>query len=126
MLAPPETIVITVAPIEARPGYFQAWLADRKLCAASHTPFLDASRALLRLGYPATVRVVMRSPGSTTDRLRSTVGAAARLTVKDRDRGRPAFERWNPISSSPGKAPVRFRGKPAVLPCPTIVGRAPT
>ena len=49
---------------------------------------------LLAAGYPATTVIVMRHAGSSVDALRSTIGAAAQLTVSDNRHGTPQLRRW--------------------------------
>jgi hypothetical protein len=79
----------------ARPGgTFEARWQDRILCR-SRQPFLDGARALLALGLPPETVLVMRHAGSDTEALRSTIGAASRLTVQENDKTGPALRRWN-------------------------------
>src|SRR5260370_39737651 len=54
------TVTIIVAPIASSPGRFMAKLASNGdvLVASSRTPFLDAARRLLELGYAADAEVV--------------------------------------------------------------------
>jgi hypothetical protein len=85
-------IIIEVSERERR-GKFEARCEGRLLCT-SRQPFLDSARALLADGMDPAEVIVMRHHGSTTDALRSTVGAAARLTVEERDFGRPRFGPW--------------------------------
>lgn len=115
-------IVITAAPIEARPGFFEARLAARVLRSATRTPFFDAARVLRGIGYPPDTIIVMRSIGSDVDRLRSTIAAAIRLTVAEDAQGRPKYRRWMAPPASAGGPPVRFLGNPGV---PTLAERAP-
>ena len=84
---------ITVAPIPTRPGYYTARCDGRLLCR-SRQPFLDGARELLAAGYPASTAIVMRHVGSDVEGLRSTIGAAARLTVETDEQGRPTFRQW--------------------------------
>ncbi len=54
----------------------------------------------------------MRHDGSPHDALRSTVGAAAKLTVVDDDGGKPIFKKWSPSpydigAASPVPPPMR-------------------
>jgi hypothetical protein len=85
--------LIIVAPIPARPGYYTARCDGRLLCR-SRQPFLDGARELLASGYPANAAIVMKHAGSHVEALRSTVGAAARLTVEIDEQGRPIFRQW--------------------------------
>jgi hypothetical protein len=90
------TIAVTVEPLEA-PGLFEVRLAGRPLCQASRVPFCDAARRLLKLGFQPSATLVMRSPGSTVDRLRASLGVVAELTVAEDNRGAPRFRRWKPV-----------------------------
>jgi hypothetical protein len=86
------TIMIIVAPIASSPGRFMAKLPNGDmLIASSRTPFVDAARRLIELGFPADGRVVMRHAGSTVDSLAATIGDAAALTVTTAGNGRPVF-----------------------------------
>ena len=51
--------------------------------------------------------LILRHAGSQTDSLRAKAGAAAKLTVKEPDRGRIHFARYVPFSPSPVKPPAR-------------------
>jgi hypothetical protein len=85
--------VITVAPVTERPGYYTARCNGRLLCR-SRQPFLDGTRALLAVGYPANTTIIMRHAGSATECLRARLGVAARLTVETNEQGRPVFRPW--------------------------------
>jgi hypothetical protein len=87
------TVTIIVAPIASSPGRFMAKLANDGdvLVTSSRTPFLDAARRLLELGYPADAEVVMRHARSAADSLRATIGNAAALRVTTAGNGRPIF-----------------------------------
>src|SRR5258708_934852 len=75
-----NTTIITITPA-ARPGQFEARCSGRVLCT-SRQPHLDGARALLELGYsPLTIIVTRRGD---VDCLRSTIAAAARLTIKEK------------------------------------------
>jgi hypothetical protein len=86
------TIIIIVAPIASAPGRYTAKLTNGEvLVASSRTPFLDAARRLIELGYPADARVVMRHASSAVDSLGATIGHAAALAVTTAGNGRPIF-----------------------------------
>jgi hypothetical protein len=95
-------IIIIAVPIAARPDYFEARVADWVLCAATRIPFLDGARRLIELGHDPRATIVLRAPASSTDRLRSTIGAAARLTVAEGDADPPRFRRWKGPQSREG------------------------
>jgi hypothetical protein len=74
---------------------------------------------LLAEGVDQAARFVMRHDGSPHDALRSTVGAAAKLTVADSGTGKPVFvpwvdlrETWSPTARS--GPPMRETESPAV------------
>jgi hypothetical protein len=68
------------------------------LCKSSTKPFLDAARRLMDLGFDPSTTLVMRHAGSETECLRTTIGAAAALTVEDTKFG-PEFRQWKPFST---------------------------
>jgi hypothetical protein len=92
MIWPATTIVLTVFPslngvgrkaYSTRGQLFHGRVADRFLGKRSTTPFCDGARVLLAEGIDPDTKLVMRHDGSSADALRSTVGAAAGLTVAD-------------------------------------------
>ncbi len=83
---------------------FDSAVDGRTIVARSPTPFCDAARVLLGEGTdPATV-LTMRHAGQDHAALRSTVGIAAGLTVKDDSVGKPVFRRWSPSPFNGGSA----------------------
>jgi hypothetical protein len=62
-------------------------------------PFFDGARALLALGYPPETAIQSRHQGSEVVAMRSTVGEAAKWTIKERDRGGLRKERWQPYDA---------------------------
>ena len=91
-------ILIRVEPVGR--GRFSARLADggQVIVRSSRQPFLDAARRLIDLGYEPTTVLVMRHAGSDIDCLTAQIGAAAKLRVKEPDRGRLQFVEWEPIT----------------------------
>jgi hypothetical protein len=73
-------ITVIVDPIGL--GRFRASLGDRVLCE-SRTPLLGAARVLLAEGVDPATPLAMRHRTSDTIAMRSTVGAAARLSVDE-------------------------------------------
>jgi hypothetical protein len=104
-------LIITIAPIHTRPGYYTARCDGRLLCR-SRQPFLDGARALLDAGYSTDTTVVMRSAGSTADRLRSTIGAAAKLAVETNAEGKPVFRQWRGPQTRGAAPPIASGGTP--------------
>jgi hypothetical protein len=106
------TIVLVVSPslnVDGRKAYstrgqlFDGKVDGRSVVERSTTPFCDAARVLLAEGVRPEAKIVMRHAGSAADALRSTVGAAAGLTVTDATAdGKPRFAKWQPN---------RFRGE---------------
>jgi hypothetical protein len=108
-------VIITVAAIPARPGTFTAHLDGRPI-VTSRQPFLDAARELLKLGHLADAIIIMRHAGSEIDALRSTIGKAARLTVKEAAAGRgPRFAPWNVFRPCPVASPMAPQRAAATL-----------
>jgi len=81
-------MIITISP--AGRGRFRASLGTCHLCT-SDTPFLSAARALLRDGVDPATPLAMTREGNDTVDIRSTVGAAARLTVLENEQTGPIF-----------------------------------
>jgi hypothetical protein len=80
-------------------------------------PFCDAARVLLAEGADPAAKFVMRHENSSYDALRSTVGAAAGLTVADDNGGKPIFRKWSPYDKEetiPVASPMRATGLAAV------------
>lgn len=96
-------MVITISP--AGRGRFRASLGSRILCT-SDTPFLSAARVLMRDGVDPSTPLEMTREGSDKVDLRSTVGAAARLTVWENDHEGPVFR---PYRSFPADLRPRSR-----------------
>jgi hypothetical protein len=90
---------ILISPTPARAGRFDARLpSGQMLVVGSRQPFLDGARVLLKSGWNPQQVIVMRHVGSSFDSLKSTVGAAAKLTVDETNR--PTFARWKAFPST--------------------------
>ena len=104
--------VIVVAPALNNSGArltsrFDAFLGDQLIVHASKTPFLDAARELLDLGFRAETYLIMRHKGSEIkNSLRGWICAAARLTVAEGDRSGIHFQLRKPFPSSAVEAHV--------------------
>jgi len=98
--------------------FIEARLADRLLCV-SRQPFLDSARVLLGEAHDPSTALVMRHAG--TESLRSTIGYAAKLTVKEPEKAAPYFGKWTPYPS-PVAPPIDFEseGVPEVPDAPEI------
>jgi len=81
--------------------------SDRFLVRSTYQPFFDSARRLLDLGHDPETILVLKHEGSPTEALKSTIGAAGRLTVKEPDRGRIHFAQWKAFPSSPVTPRVR-------------------
>jgi len=108
-------IVIAVSPsldpderqaYSSRGQLFDGAIDDRAIVKRSAQPLSDACRVLIGEGIDPATRVVMRHSGAEADALRSTVGAAAKLSVTEGDRI-PRLVPWVPSSLSLGKPPMR-------------------
>jgi hypothetical protein len=78
---------------------FDGYVSERLVVSRSTQPLLDACRVLAREGVDPSTRVVMRHAGQEYNAMRSTVGAATKLTVSDR-KGPPAFGVRQPFKGS--------------------------
>lgn len=95
-----------IAP-SCTPDHYDATVNGELLVRSSRTPFCDVARVLLYRGVDSNSWLILRHAGSQTDSLRAKVGVAAKLTVKEPDRGRIHFARYVPFSPSPVKPPAR-------------------
>ena len=88
---------IVIEETSQRRGKFSAHLPDGcKPLSSSRQPLLDAARVLLAEGIPPETPIAMQHKGSATIAMTSTVGEAAKLTVKEKPNG-PKFEKWEPF-----------------------------
>jgi hypothetical protein len=111
----PAAITVTIAPALDKDGrraystrgpFFVGMVDGRRIIERSPQPFVDAARELLSEGIDPGTVLVMRYAGRTDDALKSTVGAAAKLTVLDTAQGKPVFRPWRPSPAIAGGPPV--------------------
>jgi hypothetical protein len=88
-------------------GKFVTSLEGRQLCI-SRQPLLDGARILLTEGVDPETPLVTRHAGDDYDAMISTVGEAAKWTVREDEKVGPKFDRWRPF-------PVTRRGSPSDL-----------
>ena len=93
------------------PGHFSAEVNGQPVVVSSRQPLLDAARVLIALGADTNSWIVMRHRGSDVDALRTKIGIAAALVVKEPDRGRAHFACYVPLGSSPVASPMRQNDK---------------
>jgi hypothetical protein len=91
-------------------GKFIASRDGRQLCV-SRQPLLDAPRGLLAEGVDPKMPIVTRHAGADFDAMVSTVGEAAKWTVRENETTSPAF------AGHRGQPPMRQNGRP--VPDPT-------
>jgi hypothetical protein len=100
-----DVIILTVLPsLDAdgrkcygeRGALFDGSVNNRRIVRGSPTPFCNAARVLLAEGIKPGTTLIIRHEGSPYDALRSTVGAAAKLTVSNTRAGKPVFGDWKP------------------------------
>lgn len=84
-------IEIIISPPLRGDRWRATWLGHELAC--SRTPLLSAARELQRRGVRDTAEIGMRHAGSTIIAMRTTVGAAARLTVEESESG-PRFRAY--------------------------------
>jgi hypothetical protein len=108
-MAPPESLTITVATDPRHPWRHLARLnSDERPLCSSRTPFFDAARKLIALGYDPDTTLILCHEGSTTECLKARLGTAAALSVEETGYG-PRFRRWKPLpplAVSPRIAPI--------------------
>jgi hypothetical protein len=98
-------------------GKFVVTLDGRQLCI-SRQPLLDAARVLLADGIDPEAPIVTRHVGSDFDAIKSTVGTAARWTVKENEIQSPHFVRWEAFPASRVRPSMRQNKRP--VPDPLI------
>ena len=79
------------------------------ITAQGHAPVLALCRALLAQGLDPDAALTVYRNGAEALRIRR-IGEAAKLTVRDDDRGVPRFRRWEPSQSRAEAAPMRSNG----------------
>jgi hypothetical protein len=126
VLAKTAPVVLVVSPslnVDGRKAYstrgqlFDGKVDGRFVVERSTMPFCDGARVLLAEGVDPATKLVMRHAGSVADALRSTIGAAAGLTVADDTGGKPVFRKWSPYDREgtiPVASPMREMESPAV------------
>jgi hypothetical protein len=115
-------ISITVSPIKASPGRFQARLGStgELLVGSSRQPFVDSARVLLEKGYDPNVTLQMVHAGSQVVALRARLGKAAKLSVEEGVNG-PRFVAFRKdLKPCVDASPIPSDASPASLP-PTKV-----
>jgi hypothetical protein len=65
---------------------------------SARQPFFEAARKLLAKGVPPETELTMWRDGEATWSLKSTVGAAAKLTVREDEKRGPEFRLYEPFS----------------------------
>jgi hypothetical protein len=97
-------IIMTVRPSRRDDGskawssrgqLFEGTVDGRLIVSRTTQPMLDACRILAGEGVDLLTRVAIRPEGQDHDALRSTIGAAAKLTVTT-IRGKTVFAKWQP------------------------------
>jgi hypothetical protein len=90
-------------------GKFVVTLDGRQLWI-SRQPLLDAARVLLTEGVSPDTPVATRHVGAGFDAMTSTstVGAAAKWTVRENETQSPHFARWEAFPAVRVRAPIRF------------------
>ena len=96
-------------------GKFVVTLDGRQLCI-SRQPLLDAARVLINEGIDPTTPIATRHAGAGFDAITSTVGTAAKWTVREDSTGSPTFVRWKAFSRDDVQSPMRFGERPVPEP----------
>jgi hypothetical protein len=107
-----QAIVITATPVGQ--GRFAAQIDHRILVEASRQPLLGAARILLSQSVDPRTVITLRHAGGAPNALRSTVGAAAGLAVREGP-FRPVFVRFGTAPATPlDRAPARPKARPGI------------
>jgi hypothetical protein len=115
-------IIITVKPSRRDDGskaystrgqLFDGHVDERLVVSRSTQALLDVCQVLAGDWVDRSMRVVMRHEGQDCDALRSTVGAAAKLTVEE-GRRRPIFRPWKPRQTAALSPPMRQKEEAGV------------
>jgi hypothetical protein len=106
--------LVIISPNGA-PARFDAAVDGQLLVTSSPTPLLDVAPLLIERGADTNSWIIMWHQDSDVDALRTKVGIAAKLIVKEPDRGRAHFARYVPLPSSP-VAPSMRKTAPALVP----------
>lgn len=102
-------IEIVVSPALHGQRFEARWLSE--VLVTSRTPLLSAARELQRRGVRDDAELWMRHAGSSIVAMRTTVGAAARLTMAERDQGSgPRYEPYSALSVRPVPSPAAWKG----------------
>lgn len=115
-----NTIHITITPANLTPrGQRYEVRLGADLLITSRTPFFAAARELEKRGHSGDTILTMSHAGSDTVSLRSTLGAAAKLTVIENETAGPRFGRYRappadmPIAVVRGKVKTAGKSSPA-------------
>jgi hypothetical protein len=92
-------------------GKFVATLDGRQL-SISRQPLLDAARVLIKEGVDPATPIATQHARADFDAITSTVGTAAKWTVRENETRSPTFVRWNAFSRGDVESPARFGERP--------------
>jgi hypothetical protein len=84
-------MIITATALTSAPGQFAAVLDGAVIVPRARMPLLEAARAIHSTGNSTHALVMQYSSSPGKDCLRSTVGTAAGLRVRDSRSGTPIF-----------------------------------
>jgi hypothetical protein len=111
----PTAIIITAPAFDNTGkrlhGRFAAILEGRQLCV-SREPLLAASRILLAEGMDPATPIIKRHAGSDFDAMRSTIGEAAKWTVRENETEGPYFVPYRAFPRDAVHPPMRFEERP--------------
>ena len=89
---------------------------DGRQLYISRQPLLEAARVLINEGIDPATPIATRHAGADFDLMTSTVGAAARWTVRETETEGPRFVRWEAFPAVRVRAPMRFDERPVPNP----------
>jgi hypothetical protein len=102
---PAINVTVSKAGYGKRGQLFNFSIDGRRIVSPSTTPFVDATRVLLKEGVNPDTPIFVFHEGCGYYSLKSTVGKAAKLTVIDRGHG-PTISPWRPLSAVPIESSV--------------------
>ena len=92
-------------------GKFVVTLDGRQLCI-SRQPLLDAARVLINEGVDPATPIATRHAGAGFDAMTSTVGAAAKWTVREDETESPTLRPLGGLSRDRVQSPMRYNERP--------------
>jgi hypothetical protein len=114
-------IDLVLVPVD-KLGRFKAEAHGGILTKATRQPFFEAARELRAAGVSPETELTASHAGSKIVAMRSTVGAAAKWTIEERDRGGLRKRLWRPFPGTRGAPKTAEDDSDGPLPAPATEG----